>query len=121
VKGDLEMRSEDGAPRAEPGSQIVNQRRLGLVSDGEDDEDDEDEEGEEDMSESDTYGSEDFMEGNEELSSNRDNQSFADADMNEAGLNNEDGESDDFDDDSYGSLSDYEGEDNSSALIEIMP
>lgn len=57
------------------------------MSDDEDEEDEEDEEGEEDMSESDSYGSADFMEGNEDLSSNRDNQSFADADMLEVALN----------------------------------
>ena len=40
--------------------------------------------GEEDLSESDSYGSMDFMEGNEDLSSNRGDQSFAgDQDMHE--------------------------------------
>lgn len=72
------------------------------------------------MSESDSYGSADFMEGNEDLSSNRDNQSFADADMLEVALNDHEQESDDFDEDSYGSLSDYDDED-SSALLEIIP
>ena len=40
--------------------------------DEDDDEDDDEEEGEEDVSQSDSYGSMDFMEGNEDLSSNRD-------------------------------------------------
>ena len=40
--------------------------------DDDEDDDEEDEEGEEDFSGSDSYGSMDFMEGNEDLSSNRD-------------------------------------------------
>ena len=69
------------------------------------------------MSESDSYGSEDFMEGNEDLSSNRDQSFAADQDMIAEELEG-DPDLDGYDLESYGSLSDYDDED-SSALIEI--
>lgn len=56
------------------------------------------------------------MEGNEDLSSNRD-QSYADQDMVCDEMEDDDG----FEDDSYGDLSDYDDEEDSSALIEILP
>ena len=81
------------------------------------DEEEEEDDGEDLMSQEDSYGSEDFMEGNEDLSSNRD-QSFADQDMLADELEG-DGDEDDFGEDSFGSsVSDYDDED-SSALIEI--
>lgn len=72
------------------------------------------------MSESDSYGSVADLDGNEDLSSNRDNQSFGDTDMMQDGMGDDDDDIDDFDDDSYDSVDDYDDED-SSALIQIIP
>lgn len=69
--------------------------------------------------EEDSYGSENFPEGNDDLSSNRD-QSYGDQDMHVDPLE-EDADDNDYDEDSYGSsLSDYDDE-VGSALIELFP